>query len=61
MNFQFLYYLYLFERLCSMITDINVKQSDSELIVSIKLEEFITSLRELPKKNGWVNITHIPR
>lgn len=44
-----------------MITGINVKQSNSELIVGIKLEEFITSLRELPEKNGWVNIILTPR
>ena len=43
-----------------MITGINVKQSNSELIVGIKLEEFISSLRELPEKDGWVNIILTP-
>jgi hypothetical protein len=44
-----------------MITGINVKQSNSEMIIGIKLEEFISSLRALPEKDGWVNIIFTPR
>jgi MoaA/NifB/PqqE/SkfB family radical SAM enzyme len=44
-----------------MITGINVKESNNELIVGIKLEEFIAALQQLPSKAGWVNIIITPR
>jgi hypothetical protein len=44
-----------------MITGINVKQSKGEMLVGIKLDEFIQQLRSLPNKDGWVNLVLSPR
>jgi hypothetical protein len=43
-----------------MIKGINVKESRGELLVGVKLDEFIASLQALPSKNGWVNLIFSP-
>jgi len=44
-----------------MIKGINVIESNGEMLVGIKKEEFIAALLALPEKNGWVNLIFSPR
>ncbi|WP_343692778.1 hypothetical protein [Chitinophaga sp.] len=43
-----------------MIKGINVTDKNGQINVGINVNDFINSLKELPERNGWVNILLTP-